>query len=153
MDIRPIRTPKDLAWGLAEIEKAMSSPVLPGTADGDRLEVLITLVHAYEQTHHPIPSADPIEAIKFRMEQAGLTTTDLLSVFGTRGRASEILQRRRRLSLGIMRAIHNKLGIPLEVLARDYKLKAASRVRRRDNPSRAKRAKKATSRTTKRRAA
>lgn len=125
MDIRPIKTAKDLAWGLREIEKGMSSQVQPGTPEGDRLDVLMTLVDVYEKTHHAIPPADPIEAVRFRMEQEALTTADLLSVFGTRGRASEILQKKRRMSLGIMRALNKRLGIPLEILAREYKLKAS----------------------------
>jgi HTH-type transcriptional regulator/antitoxin HigA len=131
MDIRPIKNAEDLAWGLREIEKGMSGPVRPGSPQGDRLEVIMTLVHAYEKAQHPMPRVDPIEAIRFRMEQEGLTTADLLAEFGTRGRASEILQKKRRLSLGIMRALNKRLGIPLDVLARDYALKTtAARPRR-----------------------
>ena len=123
MDIRPIKTPEDHTWGLCEIEKGMNSSLQPGTPKGDRLEIIMTLVEAYEKVQHPIAPADPIEAIKFRMEQENLSTADLLPVFGTRGRASEILQQRRRMSLDIMRALNKRLGIPLDVLAREYKLK------------------------------
>jgi HTH-type transcriptional regulator/antitoxin HigA len=124
MDIRPIKTLEDHAWGLREIEHGMSSGVEPGTAEGNRLEVIMILVEAYEKAHHSIPPTDPIDAIKFRMEQQQLTTADLSTVFGTRGRASEILQRKRRMSLDMVRALHKHLGIPLEVLAREYKLKS-----------------------------
>jgi HTH-type transcriptional regulator/antitoxin HigA len=71
MDIRPIKNAEDLAWGLREIEKGMSGPVRPGSPQGDRLEVIMTLVHAYEKAQHPMPRVDPIEAIQFRMEQEG----------------------------------------------------------------------------------
>lgn len=131
MDIRPIKTPEDHAWGLREIEAGMKADLQPGTPKGDRLEIIMTLVEAYEREHFPIPPADPIEAVKFRMEQQRLQPSDLLSVFGTRGRASEILQRKRRMSLNIIRALSSKLGIPLDVLARDYALKKPKRSPRR----------------------
>jgi HTH-type transcriptional regulator/antitoxin HigA len=105
MDIRPIKSPEDHAWGLREIEAGMKADLQPGTPKGDRLEIIMTLVEAYEREHFPIPPADPIEAVKFRMEQQRLQPSDLLSVFGTRGRASEILQRKRRMSLNIIRAL------------------------------------------------
>ena len=130
MNIRPIKTVADHAWGLREIEKGMGGAVRSGTAEGDRLEVLMILVEAYEREHHALGPADPIEAIKFRLEQDGLTTGDLLPVFGTRGRASEILQRKRRMSLDIVRALHKRLGIPLDVLAREYTLKPVRRAGR-----------------------
>jgi HTH-type transcriptional regulator/antitoxin HigA len=130
MNIRPIKTAADHAWGLREIEKGMGGGVRPGTAEGDRLEVLMILVEAYERAHHALGPVDPIEAIKFRLEQDGLTSADLLQVFGTRGRASEILQRKRRMSLDIVRALHKRLGIPLDVLAREYTLKAVRRAGR-----------------------
>ena len=123
MDIRPIKTSEDHAWGLREIEKGMNSNLQPGTAKGDRLEVIMALVEAYEMAQYPMLAGDPIEAIKFRMEQENLTTALLLPVFGTRGRASEILQKRRRMSLDVMRALNKRLGIPLEVLAREYRVK------------------------------
>jgi HTH-type transcriptional regulator/antitoxin HigA len=122
MDIRPVKSREDHAWGLREIEAGMKAELRPGTPAGDRLEILMTLVEAYEREHFANPPADPIEAIKFRMEQQQLAPSDLLSVFGTRGRASEILQRKRRLSLNIIRGLSSKLGIPLNVLAREYPL-------------------------------
>lgn len=130
MDIRPIKSPEAHAWGLREIEAGMTAGVQPGTPEGDRLDIIMTLVEAYERERHPIPPPHPIEAIKFRMEQQKLTTSDLLSVFGTRGRASEILQRKRRMSLAIIRDLSEKLGIPLNVLARDYPLSKPSRRRK-----------------------
>ena len=105
----------------------MTAGVKPGSAQGDRLDVLMTLVEAYEKAHHALGPADPIEAIKLRMEQGDIAPTDLADVFGTRGRASEILQKRRRMSLDMIRALHKRLDIPLDVLAREYKLKSPRR--------------------------
>lgn len=127
MDIRLIKTESDHAWGLREIEKGMRAGVKPGTAQGDRLDVLMTLVEAYEKSHHALGPADPIEAIRLRMEQEDLAPADLADVFGTRGRASEILQKKRRMSLDMIRTLHKRLNIPLDVLARDYKLKPSRR--------------------------
>jgi len=138
MNIRPIKTAEDHAWGLREIEKGMSDGTQPGTPEGDRLEVIMTLVEAYERQHHAIAPADPIEAIKFRMEQGKLSTTDLLSIFGTRGRASEILQRKRRMSLAMIRGLHSTLGISLDILVREYKLGRQRRPAARVAPARVK---------------
>jgi HTH-type transcriptional regulator / antitoxin HigA len=122
MDIRPIKSAEDYAWGLREIEAGMKAELQPGTHEGDRLDILMTIVEKYERDHFPMLPADPIEALKFRMDQEHLSVSDLLPVFGTRGRASEILQRKRRMSITIVRALSDKLGIPLNVLARDYAL-------------------------------
>lgn len=102
MNIKPIRTPEDHAWALKEIE-ALWDKVEPGTVDGDRFEVLSTLVEAYEREHFPIPAPDPIATISFRLEQQGLTSSALLPVLRTTARVSEILNRRRALSLNMMR--------------------------------------------------
>ena len=109
---------------LAEVERLWGAKL--GTADGDRLDVLATLIEAYESTHYPMDPPDPVEAIKFRMEQQGLSRKDLESLIGTRTRVAEILNRRRNLSIGMIRRLHKALGIPAEVLIRpSRKAKAA----------------------------
>lgn len=114
MDIRPIRTEADHESALARIAELMSADV--GTPEGDELDILATLVEAYEQKHFPIGTADPIEAIRFRMEQLGLVRKDLEPFLGSRHKVSEVLNRRRGLSLAMIRRLHNGLQIPLEVL-------------------------------------
>lgn len=123
MDIKPIRTAEDHKRALKEIERLWDK-AKPGTPDGDRFEVLGTLVDAYEEEHFPIPAPDPIEAIRFRMEQEGLTNNDLLPIFKTRARVSEVMGKRRRLNLTMIRRLHQRLEIPIECLVKDYKLKA-----------------------------
>src|SRR5882757_7693219 len=115
-DIRPIRTKKDYERALGEIEQLWGAKL--GTADGDRLDVLATLIDAYETEHDPMDPPDPIEAIKFRMEQQGLTRKDLEPLIGTRTRVAEVLNRRRSLSIGMIRRLHKALGISAEVLIR-----------------------------------
>lgn len=114
MDIRPIRTERDHRAALKEIERLWEAA--PGTRAHDRLEVLGTLVAAYEEAHHPIEPPDPVDAIRFRMEQLGLDRKDLEDCIGSRARVSEILNRKRVLTLGMIRRLHLKLGIPAEVL-------------------------------------
>jgi HTH-type transcriptional regulator/antitoxin HigA len=115
-DIRPIRTEQDYAAAIAEVERLWGAKI--GTAEGDRLDVLATLVDAYEAEHDPIDPPDPIEAIRFRMEQQGLTRNDLEKMLGTRTRVSEVLNRRRGLSISMIRRLHAGLGISAEVLIR-----------------------------------
>ena len=115
-DIKPIRTKRDHEAALAEVERLWGSKL--GTAEGDRLDVLATLIEAFEDIHYPMDPPDPIEAIKFRMEQQGLSRKDLESLIGTRTRVAEILNRRRNLSIGMIRRLHKKLGISAEVLIR-----------------------------------
>jgi HTH-type transcriptional regulator/antitoxin HigA len=105
--------------------------VQPGTPEGERFEVLATLVDAYERAHIEIPAPGPIEAIRFRMEQEGPTTKDLLPIFKTRARASEIMAKKRRLNLPMIRRLHAQLSIPIECLVQDYKLKGSARGRSR----------------------
>lgn len=114
--IKPIRTKKDYERALGEIERLWRAKL--GTPAGDRLDVLATLVDAYETAHFVIDPPDPIEAIKFRMEQQGLTRKDLEPLIGTRTRIAEVLNRRRNLSIGMIRRLHKALGIPAEVLIR-----------------------------------
>ena len=111
-DIKPIRTEADRRRAMAEIERLWGHKL--GTPEGDRLAVLATLVSAYEAKHHPVDPPDPIEAIKFRMEQQGLTRKDLEPIFGTRARVSEILARKRPLSLEMIRRLSQQLEIPAD---------------------------------------
>jgi HTH-type transcriptional regulator/antitoxin HigA len=129
MDIKPIRNAKDHERALREIERLWDK-AKPGTTDGDHFEVLGALVDAYEREHFEIPAPDPIEAIRFRMEQEGLTNNDLLPIFKTRARVSEVMGRRRRLNLTMIRRLHERLEIPIECLVKDYKLKSASTPKR-----------------------
>ena len=114
MTIRPIRNTDDHESALKRIQALMSAKA--GTDDGDELDVLATLVDAYEAKHFPIESPDPIEAIRFRMEQLGLDRKDLEPFIGSRARVSEVLNKRRGLSLKMIRALHEELDIPLEAL-------------------------------------
>jgi len=114
MNISPIKSKRDYERALSRIERLMDAK--PGTMSGDELDVLTTLVEAYEAKHHAICPPDPIEAIKFRMDQLGMTRKDLEAVLGGRGRVSEILSRKRGLSLEMIRRLHRTLGIPLESL-------------------------------------
>lgn len=123
-DVRPIRTEADHEAALAEVEKLWGAP--NGTAAGDRLDVLATLIDAYEAKHHPMDPPDPVEAIKFRMEQQGLTRKDLEGIIGTRTRIAEVLNRRRGLSIQMIRRLHARLGIPAEVLIRPSRKAAAA---------------------------
>lgn len=115
-DVKPIRNEADYQAALAEVERLWGAK--SGTAKGDRLDVLATLIDAYEEANEPIDAPDPVEAIKFRMEQQGLTRKDLEPLIGTRTRVAEVLNRKRNLSIGMIRRLHDKLGIPAEVLIR-----------------------------------
>jgi HTH-type transcriptional regulator/antitoxin HigA len=116
MEIKPIKNDKDHAAALREIERLWGATV--GSPEGDRLDVLVTLAEAYERTHFPIDVPDPIEAIKFRLEQQGADTKALVGVIGNRTRVYEVLRRDRPLSLQMIRRLHEQLHIPAEVLIR-----------------------------------
>ena len=116
MDIRPIKTDADYAAAVAEVEQMMDA--VAGTSEGDRLDVLATLVQAYEDAHWPMELPDPIDAIRFRMDQEGLTPRDLQQYIGPKGRVSEVLNRRRPLTLAMIRRLQAGLGIPAEILIR-----------------------------------
>jgi HTH-type transcriptional regulator / antitoxin HigA len=116
MEIKPIRTKADYERALREIERLWGAK--DGTPDGDRLDVLATLVEAYEHKHFPIDPPDPIEAIRFRLEQRGLDPRALVGVIGGRSRVYEVMQRKRPLSLHMIRRLHERFGIPAEVLIR-----------------------------------
>ena len=114
MDIKPIRNEKDYRKALKRVEAIWDAA--PGSLKFDELEVLTTLVEAYEERHYPIAPPDPIEAIRFRMQQLGLSRKDLEPYIGSRGRVSEVLGRKRAMSLTMIRKLHRGLGIPAEVL-------------------------------------
>lgn len=114
MQIRPIRTDADHAAALRRIDELMDAEA--GTREADELDVLATLVEAYEDRHVPIADPDPLAAIQFRMEQLGLSRKDLEPLLGSRGRVSEVLNGRRALSLQMIRRLNRELGIPLESL-------------------------------------
>jgi len=115
-NVKPIRGKKDYEAALAEVERLWGAK--SGTPAGDRLDVLATLIDAYETVHYPMDPPDPIEAIKFRMEQQGLTRKDLEPLIGTRTRVAEVLNRKRDLSIAMIRRLHRTLGISAEVLIR-----------------------------------
>lgn len=118
MTIKPIKTKKDYQQALARLEIIFDSK--KGSANGDELEILGMLVDNYENGHFPVGFPDPVEAIKFRMEQLGYNQSDLANVVGLKSRASEILNRKRKLSLEMIRQIHDRLNIPTEVLIQAY---------------------------------
>ena len=118
MDIRPIRTKAAYRAALKEVERLWDAE--PGTPDGDHVDVLVTLIEAYEAMHYPIPAPDPIAAIEFMMEQKGLTRRDLEPAIGSRGRVSEVLNRKRPLTLPMVRELSALLQIPAEVLIQPY---------------------------------
>jgi HTH-type transcriptional regulator / antitoxin HigA len=118
MNVKPIKTKKDYQQALDRLEVIFDAK--KGTQEGDELEILGILLDQYENEHFPIDLPDPIEAIKFRMEQLGYTQTDLAKVVGLKSRASEILSGKRKLSLEMIRQLHDKLNIPTDVLIQAY---------------------------------
>ena len=122
MNIHPIRTEDDYKAALRELSVYFDSEPHPGTPDGDRFEILLTLVQVYESKHYPIDLPDPIEAIKFRMDQAMLTPKDLVPAIGRVNRVYEILNRKRPLTLKMIWKLHEMLGIPADCLIQPQKL-------------------------------
>ena len=120
MDIKPIRTAMDHQATLREVERLFDAS--PNTPDGDRLEVLTTLLEAYEEKHHDISWPEPIAAILYTMESRGLSRRDLEPYICSRARVSEVLNRKRPLSIEMIRKLHTGLGIPAEVLIQPYPL-------------------------------
>jgi|SRR5688572_18241664 HTH-type transcriptional regulator/antitoxin HigA len=118
MNIKPVKTKKDYQNALSRLDKIFDAK--SGTEEGDELEVLGILVEKYENDHFPIDMPDPIEAIKFRMEQLGYNQNDLAKVVGLKSRASEILNKRRKLSLEMIRQLHSAMNIPTQVLIQSY---------------------------------
>ena len=113
-ELKPIRSEADYDEALAEVERLWGSKL--GTPEGDSLDILATLIEAYEDKHYPMDPPDPIEAIKYRMEQQGLTRKDLEPMIGTRTRVAEVLNGKRNLSISMIRNLHARLGISAEVL-------------------------------------
>lgn len=118
MTVKPIKTKKDYSQAIERLEMLFDAQ--KGTPQGDELEVLSILIEKYEDEHFPLGLPDPIEAIKFRMEQLGYNQVDLAKVVGLKSRASEILNRKRKLSLDMIRQLHDKLHIPTDVLIQPY---------------------------------
>ncbi len=123
MNIKPIKNEQNYQETLSIIENLMSAK--PNTKEMDELEVLTTLVEAYEEQFYKIDAPDPIEAIKFRMEQKSLKQKDLIEIIGSKSRVSEILNRKRKLTIGMIRNLHKQLQIPVESLFLDYKINCA----------------------------
>ena len=131
MEIKPIRTKADYRAALKEIETLM--PARAGTPEGERLDVLVTLVEAYEKKHYHFDLPDPVEAIKFRMEQMALAPKDLVPMIGQINRVYEILNRKRPLTLQMIRRLHRELGIPAESLIKESAQRRDSRWRSRSH--------------------
>src|SRR3984885_11341335 len=123
-EMKPIRTKVDYEKALGEVEHLWGAK--SGTREGNRLDILATLIDAYEAEHYPMDPPDPIEAIKFRMEQQGLTRKDLEPIIGTRTRVAEVLNRKRGLSIDMIRRLHERLGISADVLIRPSRLDRAA---------------------------
>ncbi len=118
MDIKLLKTEEDYNQAIKRLEKIFHAPF--GSNEGDEAELLTLLIEKYEDDHYPIDAPDPIEAIKFRMEQIGMTKKELADVIGYKSRVSEILGRKRKLSLNMIRNLHDKLNIPYESLIANY---------------------------------
>ena len=114
MEIRPIKTEQDYNDSIKRIEELWGAK--KDTPQGDELDLLATLVESYEMKHYPIAPPDPVEAIKFRMEQMGMTKADMVQYLGSQSRVSEILNKRRKLTLGMIKSLYKGLKIPAEIL-------------------------------------
>ncbi len=119
MNIKPIKTEADCTMALHEVEKLMGAQ--KDTPEGDKLDVLVTLIEAYEEKYHPVLPPDPVEAIIHQMESQGLSRKDLVPLIGSRARVSEILNRKRTLSINMIRKLQKGLGISAEILIKPYK--------------------------------
>ena len=124
MDIRPIKTKADYRAALKEVEALMAAE--RDTPEGERLDVLVTLVEAYEKKHYPLDLPDPVEAIRFRMEQKGMIPKDLVPMIGQINRVYEVLNRRRPLTLAMIQRLHDDLGIPAESLIKQRQHRRAA---------------------------
>ena len=124
MNIRPIKTRADYRAALKEVEALMVAE--RDTPEGERLDVLVTLVEAYETKHYPLDLPDPVEAIRFRMEQKGMTPKDLVPMIGQINRVYEVLNRRRSLTLAMIQRLHSDLGIPAESLIKQPERRRAA---------------------------
>jgi HTH-type transcriptional regulator/antitoxin HigA len=124
MNVRPIKTDADYAWALAEIERYFDDEPAPGSEGGDRFEILVDLVAAYEERTIPLPEVEPIDALTAFMEMHGKSQSDLAALLGSRPRASEILNRKRALTIEMVHRLNRDWGVPAELLIAPYKLAA-----------------------------
>ena len=124
MSIKPIKSERDYRKAMKLIDALIDAQ--PNTPDGDRLEILVTLADAWEEKHHRIEPPDPVEAIRFAMEQRGLSRHDLEPLIGSRARVAGILNHKRTLTLAMIRRLHDRLGIPAEVLIRPSRRNSAA---------------------------
>ena len=122
MDVKPIRNDADLDWALAEVEQYFDSPPTPGTPEADRFDVLTDLIEAYESRRYPIDAPDPVEMIREYMAMRGLRQADLGKLIGGKSRASEVMNRKRRLTLPMIQRINRAWRIPAEPLIAPYHL-------------------------------
>lgn len=122
MDVRALHTDADYKWALKEVERYFDSPPKPGTADADRFDVLSVLIEKYEDNEHDVPASDPIDVLHFAIDSMGRSQADLACIVGSRARASEILNRKRRLTLDMIRAISAAWKLPIETLTSHYEL-------------------------------
>jgi len=121
MDIKPIKTEQDYQEALQEVDKLIDAK--SNTPDGDKLDILVTLIEAYEAKNHPVLPPEPVEAILHQMESQELSRKDLVPLFGSRARVSEILNKKRSLSINMIRKLQDGLGISAEILIQSYDLK------------------------------
>jgi HTH-type transcriptional regulator/antitoxin HigA len=124
-NIKPLHTSSDYEWALTEIEPYFKDLPVPGTEAADRFDVLSVLIEKFEDTHFPVPDADPIEVLEFAIESMGHTQGELAAILGSTSRASEILNRRRKLTLDMIRKINEEWKIPIDSLTDDYELERA----------------------------
>jgi HTH-type transcriptional regulator/antitoxin HigA len=122
MDIRPIRTDQDLAWAIDAISPYFERPPAVGSPEADRFDVLATLIQAYEDAEHPVEPVDPVDCLTYAIRELGHSQSELGELLGSRSRASEILNRRRALTLDQIRLLHAAWHLPMAVLARSYPL-------------------------------
>jgi len=121
-NVRPLRSEEDYDWALEEVAGYFERPPKPGSTEADRFDLLAAVIEAYEEKHWPIEPADPVDAIRYRMETGGFTQADLGRLLGSRPRASEILNRKRALTLPMAYKLHREWNIPAEALIRPYHL-------------------------------
>lgn len=121
MNIKPIKTETDYTEALQSVENLMDARI--DTPEGDSLDVLVTLIEAYEEKHHPVLPPEPVEAIIHQMESQGLSRKDLIPFFGSRARVSEILNKKRSLSINMIRKLQKGLGISAEILIKPYNIR------------------------------
>lgn len=124
MDIRPIKTDADYEWALAEVTRYFEQQPEPGSTEGDRFDVLSDLIAAYEERHFPLPDADPVEALRAFLEATGRTQQDLAVLLGSAPRASEVLRRKRALTVDMIGKLSKEWGMPADILVRPYRLAA-----------------------------